>query len=99
VQDRLWEWGIVLRSRHVLLGRRERRESDRVIEFCPSRVEAEAMLSRVVGDEPDCRDILHVEPDRASNWCGQLETTLRGRRRRAMPLGDGAAYAQLLTDR
>jgi hypothetical protein len=58
------------------------------------------MLSPVVGDEPDWRDILHVEPDRASNWCGQLETTLRGRRRRrAMPLGDGAAYAQLLTDR
>jgi hypothetical protein len=33
-----------------------------VIEFCPSRVEAEAMLARVVGDEPDWRDILHVEP-------------------------------------
>jgi hypothetical protein len=36
-------------------------ESDRVIEF-PSRVEAETMLARVVGDEPDWRDILHVEP-------------------------------------
>src|SRR5215218_6458700 len=46
---------------HVLLGRRERRESDRVIE-CLSRGEAEAMLARVVGDEPDWRDILHVEP-------------------------------------
>lgn len=33
-----------------------------MIDFCPSRVEAEAMLARMVGDEPDWRDILHVEP-------------------------------------
>jgi hypothetical protein len=37
-------------------------EIQRVIEFFPSRVEAEAMLARVVGDEPDWRDTLHVEP-------------------------------------
>ena len=33
-----------------------------VIEFFPSRVEAEAMLVRVLGAEPDWRDTLHVEP-------------------------------------
>jgi hypothetical protein len=37
-------------------------EIQRVIEFFPSRVEAEAMLARVVGDEPDWRDSLHVKP-------------------------------------
>jgi hypothetical protein len=36
-------------------------EIEQVIEFFPFRVEAEAMLARVVGDEPDWRDILHVE--------------------------------------
>jgi hypothetical protein len=37
-------------------------EIHQVIEFFPSRVEAEAMLARVVGEEPDWRDTLHVEP-------------------------------------
>jgi hypothetical protein len=33
-----------------------------VIEFFASRADAEAMLALVVGDEPDWRDTLHVEP-------------------------------------
>jgi hypothetical protein len=37
-------------------------EIEQVIEFFPSRVEAEGMLASVVGDEPDWRDTLHVEP-------------------------------------
>jgi hypothetical protein len=37
-------------------------EIHQVIEFFPSRVEAEAMLARVLGDEPAWRDTLHVKP-------------------------------------
>jgi hypothetical protein len=37
-------------------------EIRRVIEFFPSRVEAEAMLARVLSDEPGWCDILRVEP-------------------------------------
>jgi hypothetical protein len=33
-----------------------------VIEFFAFRADAEAMLALVVGDEPDWRDTLHVEP-------------------------------------
>jgi hypothetical protein len=31
-------------------------------EFFKTRVEAETMLGRVLVDEPDWRDVLHVEP-------------------------------------
>lgn len=36
-------------------------ETDRVIEFFPTRDEAETMLARVLADEPDWREILQVE--------------------------------------
>jgi hypothetical protein len=37
-------------------------EIERVIEFFPTRDEAETLLARVLADEPDWREILHVEP-------------------------------------
>jgi hypothetical protein len=37
-------------------------EIQRVIEFFPTRWEAERRLARAVWNEPDWRDILHVEP-------------------------------------
>ena len=36
-------------------------EIQRVIEFFPDRQAAEAMLAEVLGDEPERRDVLHVE--------------------------------------
>jgi hypothetical protein len=36
-------------------------EIDRVIEFFPTRREAERMLEQVLHDEPDWREILRVE--------------------------------------
>jgi hypothetical protein len=36
-------------------------EIDRVIEFFPSRVQAERMLGKVLRDEPDWSGILRVE--------------------------------------
>jgi hypothetical protein len=35
-------------------------EIERVIEFSPTRDEAETLLARVLADEPDWREILHV---------------------------------------
>jgi hypothetical protein len=57
------------------------------------------MLARGVRDEPDWRDILHVEPIEPRIGAANQKPPCGGRRRRAMPLGGGAAYAQLLTDR
>jgi hypothetical protein len=37
-------------------------EIDQVLEFFKTRVEAETMLKRVLVDEPDWREVLHVEP-------------------------------------
>lgn len=37
-------------------------EIKEVLEFFTTRVEAETMLGRVLADEPDWRDVLHVEP-------------------------------------
>jgi hypothetical protein len=37
-------------------------EIQRVIEFFPPGSRRKRMLARVVGDEPDWRDTLHVEP-------------------------------------
>lgn len=37
-------------------------EIERVIEFFQTRAEAETMLERVLADEPDWREILHVTP-------------------------------------
>jgi hypothetical protein len=37
-------------------------EIEQVLEFFKTRVEAETMLGRVLVDEPDWRDVLHVEP-------------------------------------
>jgi hypothetical protein len=37
-------------------------EIEQVLEFFRTRVEAETMLRRVLLDEPDWRDVLHVEP-------------------------------------
>jgi hypothetical protein len=48
-----------LTCRCVLLGRRD--EIDEVIEFFPTRRQAEAMLAEAVWDELDWRGILHVE--------------------------------------
>ena len=36
-------------------------EIQRVIEFFPDRQAAEAMLAEVLGDEPERREVLHVE--------------------------------------
>ena len=36
-------------------------ELQRVIEFFPDRQAAEAMLAEVLGDEPERREVLHVE--------------------------------------
>jgi hypothetical protein len=35
---------------------------DQVIEFFRTPAEAEAMLSTVLEDEPDWKDVLHIEP-------------------------------------
>jgi hypothetical protein len=37
-------------------------EIEQVLEFFKTRVEAETMLKRVLVDEPDWREVLHVEP-------------------------------------
>jgi len=37
-------------------------EIQRVIQFFPTRWEAERRLARVLWNKPDWRDILHVEP-------------------------------------
>jgi hypothetical protein len=37
-------------------------EIEQVIEFFSSPSEAEAMLERVLSDEPDWRDLLYIEP-------------------------------------
>ena len=37
-------------------------EIEQVLQFFKTRVEAETMLKRVLVDEPDWREVLHVEP-------------------------------------
>ena len=37
-------------------------EIEQVIEFFNTPMEAEAMLERVLRDEPDWRDVLYIEP-------------------------------------
>jgi hypothetical protein len=37
-------------------------EIEQVLEFFKTRLEAETILRRVLVEEPDWRDVLHVEP-------------------------------------
>jgi hypothetical protein len=37
-------------------------EIEQTIELFPTRAEAEEMLALVLRDEPDCRDVLRIEP-------------------------------------
>ena len=47
-------------------------ESDCVIEFFPTRWQAQRMLEDALRDEPDWRGILRVEEDRAQDGDGEL---------------------------